>query len=271
MPVSRNTKEHPHLYIIEVKGCIVSEEGNQYAQGWATGSVANVNKANWVKEHYNEITHSFDSDLRLNKKMRAVPYAIYVANGSVGIEGESETAELTCIPGYAPAFLYLDEYLREIESYLDIAVSSIVEDVFYNGLYVSTFGILELFLCDFLLCGIFSKGESYSRACALYCADKNAASAIEMENTIREAISKKVFHQFDSIGHSYRDILGIDFPNAERLKRFIHKRHNVVHRYAISNIDRMSVCDASKADVRQLIEEIRTFSFGLRERANEYE
>ena len=270
MSLSRNIEEHPHLYIIEVKGSIVSEEGNQYAQGWAAGSVADANKASWVKEHYNEVTHSFDSDLRLNKKMRAVPYAFYAANGSVGIEGASETAELTCVPGYAPALLYLDEYLKEIESYLEIAVSSIVEDVFYNGLYVSTFGILELFLCDFMLCGIFSNGESYSRACALYCADKNA-SAIEMENTIRESISKKVFHQFDSIGHLYSDILGISFPNIVRLKRLIHKRHNVVHRYAISNIDRMSVCDANKADVRQLIEEIRTFSLELWERAKEDE
>ncbi len=266
MSISRNTEEHPHLYIIEVKGSIVSEEGNQYAQGWVAGSVADANKESWAKEHYDEITHSFDSDLRLNKKMRAVPYAVYVANGSVGLKEASEASDLTCIPGYAPAFLYLDEYLKEIDSYLDIAFSSIVEDVFYNGLYVSTFGILELFLCDFLLCGIFSNGENYSRACALYCADKNAASAIEMENTIRNAISKKVFHQFDSIGHLYSEILGIDFPNTERLKRLIHKRHNVVHRYAISNIDRMSVCDASKADVRQQIEEIRTFSSGLWER-----
>lgn len=266
MYLSQNRKEHPHLYIIEVKGSIISEEGNQYAQGWAAGSVADANKASWVKEHYNEVTHSFDSDLRLNKKRRAVPYAFYAANGSVGIKGTSETAELTCVPGYAPALLYLDEYLKEIESYLDIAISSIVEDVFYNGLYVSTFGILELFFCDFLLCGIFSNGESYSRACALYCTDINVSSAIEMENTIRKAISKRVFHQFDSIGHLYSELLGIDFPNTERLKRLIHKRHNVVHRYAISNIDRMSVGDASKADVRQLIEEIRLFSSGLWER-----
>lgn len=270
MYLSQNRKEHPHLYIIEVKGSIISEEGNQYDQGWAAGSVAEANKASWVKGHYNEVTHSFDSDLRLNKKMRAVPYAIYAANGSVGIEGTSETAELTCIPGYAPAFCYLDENLKEIESYLDIAVSSKIEYVFYNGLYVSTFGILELFLCDFLLCGIFSNGEGYSRACALYCDNKNA-SALEMENVIRKSISKLVFHRFNEIKDICYNVMGICLPDTEKLNWLIHKRHNVVHRYALSSIDRMRVCDTTKADVRQLVEEIRVFSSGLWERVKEYE
>ena len=263
MSLIGDSNENPHLYVIEVKGSIVSEEGNQYAQGWTAGDIADINDSSWVKEHFDVITHSFDSDLRLNKKRRAVPYAYYVAYGSIGVkEGLSKYADLTCIHGYPPAFIYLDEYLKEVEDYLSVTIPSQAKDIFYNGLYVTAFGILELFLCDFLLCGILSNGENFNRAASLLC-KSSSVPARGIENIIRKTITGKVFHKFEEINKLFRSVLDIELPNTDGLKRLIHRRHNIVHRYAISNIDRMTVCDATEDDVSCLIHEIRAFSSDL--------
>ena len=88
---------------------------------------------------------------------RAVPYALYVANGSVGIqEGAGPDVDLSCCPGFSPAFAYFYEYIEEVR-----------------------------------------KGAEC--------------------------------------------------------------RHNIVHRYALSNKDRMTVCDATSDDVRDLIQTIVVF------------
>lgn len=255
--------ELPHLYVIEVKGSIISEEGNQYAQGWAAGSVGGANKTIWEKERYDDVTHSFNSDLRLNRKCRAVPYAYYVAYGDAGIrESSSVYADLSCCEGYSPAFLYLEEYLKEIEGVFSEDIPASVKEVCYNGLYVSTFSVLELFLCDFLLCGIFSDGGNYKRAVSHFC-EKDTMTAIEIENRIKKTITRLVFHRFDKIRDLYWEVLIISFPDTENLNRLIYKRHNIVHRYALSNIDRMTVCDACEEDIICLIQEIKAFSTSL--------
>ena len=199
----------------------------------------------------------------LNKKKRAVPYAIYIANGSIGLKDKtSQSAELICMPGFSPALAYLDDYLKEIESYISMRIPSGVVTPFLNGLFVSTFSILELFLSDFLLCGVFSDEENYLRASSV-CCRKIGVSALEMENTIRRVISSKVFHRLDDIALLFRSVLEISFPDTDQLKRLVHKRHNIVHRYVLSSIDRMTVCDAKEDDIIRLIQEIRVLASAL--------
>lgn len=75
----------------------------------------------------------------------------------------------------------------------------------------------------------------------------------EIENRIREEIMRIVFHQFEKVRKIYESILGFKLPNTKELNNMIHRRNNIVHRYAITNIDRMRVCDASYDDITHLL------------------
>ena len=253
-----------HLYLIEVTGDIISEEGNQYALGWSAFNIYDVNKTQWSDEKYNPKTHSFSSDLRLNKTRRAVPYALYYSIGGTGVRSDCSDAGLTCAPGFFPAFAYLEENLNDIEDALSVPVQVPLRRFLYNGLYVSTFSALELFLSDCLLCGVFSDDFSFSRAVSFFQLGE-VVDPLQVENAVRNETEKKIFHRFDHVKKMYKDILGKDLPDTESLKEKIHKRHNIVHRCSLSNIDRMTVCDATEEDVHSLIETVAEFASDLRE------
>lgn len=155
-------------------------------------------------------------------------------------------------------FFYFDEYIAQIKCDLDIQVPDRIRALCYNGLYVSVFSVLELFLNDVLLCGIFSNESYYNNAIREFDFSETV-DQFEIENEIRERITKIVFHQFDRVSKIYKSILGFKLPNAKELKNMIHRRNNIVHRYALTKIDRMQVCDASYDDIINLIDIVVQF------------
>lgn len=150
---------------------------------------------------YSEDKHSIIGDVFFDKKLRAVPYAIYVANGS---------------------------------------------------------SVLELFLCDFLMCGVFFKEAYYLNALRVLNVGENSDQYV-VEEKIKDVVFHKVFHRFKEIEELFRGIFDFDFPDWSELNKRIFRRHNIVHRYALSNIDRMTVCDATTHDVKDLINTIVVF------------
>ena len=88
---------------------------------------------------------------------------------------------------------------------------------------------------------------------------KANADQYTIEKKIKDVIFHKVFHRFDDIKKIYNSIFGFGFPDFKNLNEKIHKRHNIVHRFALSNLDRMTVCNASYDDVESLIMTIVRF------------
>ena len=245
-------------YIIRVSGSVVAKEGKHYTQNWVACacSEGNIEQTPFV---YSEKKHSIIGDVFFDKKRRAVPYALYVANGSVGIqENAGSDVDISCCPGFYPAFAYFNEYIGEIRNGLDIQVEEKIRDLYLNGLYVGAFSVLELFLCDFLMCGVFFKETYYQNALRVLGVGENPDQYV-VEEKIKNVVYRKVFHNFEDVEKLFRDIFDFGFPDWKELNKRIYRRHNIVHRYSLSNKDRMTVCDATSDDVRDLIKTIGVF------------
>lgn len=246
-------------YLIEVSGSIIAKERKNYTQSWVAGACRDEVTIRSLPGFYDEDRHAITGDLVLNKHKRAVPYAMYVAKGSVGVDEEAcPGTDLVCSPGFYPAFAYFHEYISEIREVLETPISDKIRDLFYNGLYLGAFSVLELFLCDFLLCGVFFKEDYYEKA-MVELQVPIFADQFEVEKAIRNEVYHLVFHRFDDIMTLFSKVFDFGFPVYQELKKQIYRRHNIVHRFAISNQDRMTVCDASREDVVKLIDTIVCF------------
>ena len=245
-------------YIIQVSGSVVAKEGKNYTQNYVA-SACSEGDIEQTPFDYSEDKHSIIGDVFFDKKLRAVPYAIYVAKGSVGIqEGAGPDVDLTCSPGFSPAFAYFNEYIEEIRKGLDVLVEKRIRDLYLNGLYIGAFSVLELFLCDFLMCGVFFKEAYYLNALRVLGVGENPDQFV-VEEKIKNVVYRKVFHNFKEVEKLFRGIFDFGFPDWKELNKRIYRRHNIVHRYALSNKDRMTVCDATSHDVRDLIQTIVVF------------
>lgn len=239
-------------------GSVVAIKGKNYTQNWVARACSNgeIKETPYV---YSEKNHSIIGDVFFDNKRRAVPYAHYVANGSVGIrEGAEPGVDLSLCPGFYPAFAYFNEYIEEMRKGVVFPIDEKVSDLYFNGLYIEAFSVLELFLCDFLMCGVFFKEEYYQRALHELGVGEDPDQYV-VEEKIKNVVYHKVFHKFSDIEKLFRGIFDFGFPDWTELEKRIYRRHNIVHRYALSNLDRMTVCDATHDDVQDLIQTIEAF------------
>ena len=77
-----------------------------------------------------------------------------------------------------------------------------------------------------------------------------------------------VYHRFDDIRKMFNTIAEIDLPDYMDLKRFLHKRNNIVHRFSYSNEDRMLLTIINSEDVSELIKYSNKFVSQLIENWN---
>lgn len=240
-------------YIIEITGSAQATEGKHYVQNLVAGSASDGSIIIENELNYDPKKHTIIGNVVFDKKLRAVPYATYVANGSVGIpKGARPGTDFSICPGFYPAFAYFKEYINELRGCLDVTVDTRVKDLYYNGLYIATFSILELFLCDLLMCGVFWKEEYYLRALIKF-GVKERPDQFVVEEKLRNAVYSKVFHRFEEIEDIFCSVFGFGFPNRQELDEKIESRHNIIHRFALSKQDRMIVRDASHESVKGLI------------------
>lgn len=262
-----------HEYVIKVEGRIVNYKGDHYAQGWAAGGIATLDDTiTKIQDYsYKRITHSVEGDLILDGSKRIPPYAIMSAAGGIcdlrreiefgiGLEGG-----LVYLPGFDGAFAYYHDNIDEVKALLNINVGDNVETSFIRGLYVDVFSIIELFLGDYLLCGIFTNDEYYENCLKsdFFKFGKNATDQ-EIESGILDKIEKIVFHDFDKVRRLFKEILNSTLPDSKELEKLLHKRHNIVHRFSYSNIDRIRLCIPTREDVRNLIDACDKFVSDIR-------
>ena len=214
--------------------------------------------------------HEVTTNLILDKSKRAVPYAHYIAEGGicgrnisegglcdlsiVSIDNHSQpsVSSFSCIQGYYPAFYYFYDNIAEIETKLKYPISDEIADSFYSGLYIDTFSVLELFLSDFVLCGIFSNPVYFDNATSYI--DKTTGNhKIDLGIIRNHFTTCVVFHRLEKVKTIFNSVLKMDFPDFYEIGECLYRRNNIVHRYGLANIDRMQVCNAKKDDVYKLL------------------
>lgn len=241
------------MFIINVTGEIIAEDKNHYAQNWACRSIGN--SIDDCSYHYDRDNHTVQSNLVLNKNIRAVPYAIYVTNKGIQAQPPSD---LTAAPGAMAAQACYNDNIAEIEDLFDVTIPPEIEVYFYNGLLTGIFSVLELFLSDVLLCLIFWNQEVYDRALA-YMKDKDESKWEKANNSDPDMALQKyftdgfVYHRFDKVRTIFKKILQIRLPNSKNIQFYLHKRNNIAHRFAFSNIDRMQMTVIDMDTLKELI------------------
>lgn len=237
-------------YFIKVEGEIIVSSQKQYAQNWACGGVGQpiVETDTYF---YDENTHSVKSNLILNDTRRAVPYAVYYTEK--GIRTES-TGDIVAYPGYGAALEYYKENISKIHQVLKLEVAKDLSQSLYRGLFTDVFSVLELFLSDLILCLIYSNDNFYKKAVTYHQLELEKSKKTNrcLEARTHEFFFKGVvYHQFDKVKTMYKQIIGVDLPDSKKLKTY--KRNNIVHRFSLSNIDRMCVTIIKKNDILNLI------------------
>lgn len=238
-------------YLIKVKGDIVANTCIHYAQEWVCYGLTscNTNKKSYV---YEKDTHSVHSDLILNESRRAVPYAVYLAEKDISVEGPGD---ISAAISYHAALMYYKENIDKISQLLKCNLPKEIEQTVFYGFYTEVFSLLELFLSDFILCMIYSDETIYEKAVHYYkTSNKCKNEVLEIEKKVHHFFfNGVVYHQFDRVKKIFIKLLGIEFPDATELSKLLHKRNNIVHRFSFSNIDRMTMIEITMKDIVSLV------------------
>lgn len=237
------------MFIITVAGEIIANDKKHYAQNWACLCRSEIIYDNSFR--YDEQQRRVASNLILNKRIRAVPYAAYVSEKNISA---CSTGDIACAPGAMAAILCYKDNISEIEELYNSIIPKETEDFFYNGLLTGIFSILELFLSDVLLCMIFSNNEVYNRTLDWLKQKKKCLDIVDPDLKIQFFFTNKiVYHRFDDVNCIFKNLLQISIPDTSQIQTFLHKRNNIAHRFAFSNIDRMGMTTIDLDMIKKLI------------------
>lgn len=250
-------------YYKHISGNIIANKKLHYAQDWVCYAAAEFETRN---------------DLILNDAHRAIPYATYVADGDIALYDLVDIpltspmqmindieCDLVSAPKHHAAYLYFKENIEIIKKQVSDSVNipENLEQPLYRGLFTDVFSILELFLSDVILCLIYNCDDKYyEKAIDFFKKEK------KIENTVNDIEGKVhkffydeiVYHRFEKVKDIFKEIFDIDIPDYEKkIKKYLHKRNNIVHRYSYSNKDREHLITLSKQDILDWISVVETF------------
>lgn len=230
-------------------GDVIAKDKKQYAQDWQSKTISIPNDDETYD--YDALNRTVRSNLILNKRLRSVPYAVYFCEKDIYSHYPGDICAAR--GAFAAALCYKDN-ISEIQRLFKITIPSEIEDYFYNGLLTGIFSVLELFLSDVLLCLIFTRDEFYKRAIDFLKEKKYRLDNCDQNVVIQRYFSNKVvYHQFDTVDGIFKKILQIQLPDTKQLRNYLHKRNNISHRFAFSNIDRMKMSVINLNTLKDLI------------------
>ena len=259
-------------FVIKVKGKIIIKEGIHFIQGCGACGISSLEQYSEMNMligtghlvesasfDFNEEDQTVDSDLIVDRNIRLVPYACYVAEkGLVDYSGLLDHSFQVC-PGYYPAIHCYRNNIDEIKRLLTLEINTDAEEAFCRGLFLQGFSILELFLSDYLLCGIFNVDGCYERAIRYFtlCQHKHIKENDMM--SLCDAVNETVFHRFEMVNFMYGYILEKDFPEVGGLKTFLNDRNDFAHRYVFSKKNHMQPQLINRQKVNRLIKACDAF------------
>ena len=257
-----------HSYTITVKGHIKVKAGYHYAQGWSAHGIASLatdddpcyEQFESKPFAYNDISHCIEGDLILDRNVRLTPYANYSAEGGVAVcPGPlGMMGDVNACSGFYPAVHYYNVNMGDIKRLLEVKTDEKVVDALYRGMYIQAFSVLELFLCDYLLCGIFNDDCCYENAIKNYKLN-SISNQDEIETTIIKRVNEEVFHRFNHVMGLYERILNKKLPDTGLLSKMCELRHDLVHRYVFTKNNHMNIISVTKRDISKLITECDKF------------
>ena len=261
-----------HQFVIRVKGNIKIKEGIHYTQGcgaFGIGSLEQCSEMDMligtghlvksVQFVFNENEQSVDSDLIVDRNTRLIPYAYYVADkGFMDHSGLLQHSYQEC-PGYYPAIHCYRNNIDEMKRLLTLDINTDAEEAFCRGLFLQVFSILELFLSDYMLCGIFNVDGCFERALRYFnlCQHKHIKENDKM--SLCNAVNEIVFHRFELVDFMYGYILEKNFPEVGELQSFLKDRNNFAHRYVFSKKNHMQPQSINRQKVNRLIKACDAF------------
>ena len=253
-----------HL-IVKVNGNILIETtGHTFHYDIAclgSDDIFSVNRTRHQGEFMDDML-VIDGDLVLDESTAVLPYASYVAMKGIACNED-------CRPSINKNSWR--ERNNEIKDKLNANVPQDCESYFYNGLYLSLCSSVELALMDMLLLKVTACQKYYNQAVAYWIKKENVQN-IKADfddyfiTIIKYYINSVVYHRFEEVRSMYKDILNVDLPSTSKLRLLFRKRDNFVHRFAISNLDRITITNASKTDVIALADEANAFLSQLEQR-----
>lgn len=226
------------MFKITVTGDVFAIDKNHYAQGWSCRCCHEPIKDK--SYYYDEQSHTVRSNLILDKTIRAAPYAFYITEKSICAQ---PPGNIVWAPGAMAAEFYYKDNIYEIKELINTKIPTEIELYLYNGLLTGVFGVLELFLSDAILCLVFTNREVYERA-VVWMKKRNKLDNPDLDLAIQRYFTRDiVYHRFDLVKSIFKDVLQISLPDTKQLSSYLHKRNNIAHRFAFSNIDRMRMTE----------------------------
>lgn len=257
------------MYLIKVEGEIKVISGSHYIQEASSRSYGGEpNNGDYYFDWGKRIVYG---DLILTNKKKAIPYAGYYTDKGICVY---EGAQLYAASKYYAAFYYYRDNIAYIRSILNKKIDSEdLEELICKSLFIDLWSALELLLCDLLMCMIYIYDDVHCIATDYYVrkiASPDKAKTEDIDDAEREYFFDKiVYHRFSEVGKMYKEILGIKFPKFNGVRSYIHKRHNIVHRHSLSNLDRMSITVVSREDVEGFMNEVENFVNELKSRIDQ--
>lgn len=250
-----------HGFIIEVKGTITATEQTHYAQEWT--ALLDGEESISISNDFKTFNHEriIRSNLILNKNCYSIPYAVYYSKNNVLTK---DNGDIAAAKGSLAALCYLKDNIKSLRAET-MHIESNASRTYINGLYISAFSALELFLCDALLCEIFSNDKFLRNAIThthkqIVHNISNKQLIYKLKNYFTNSI---VYHRFKEVDTLYYEITGVHIPNHDQLSLFLRKRNNMVHRFSLSNIDRMQVTLVNTNDLFALYNVIESYAIQL--------
>lgn len=209
--------------IVFVKGNIISKSGNHQVKELIA----------YASDEWNSITEHdqiHNKDLIITDKDVLMPYTILCASGEISSYGNS----LSSMMSPTDVFRFFNEEITNLQKLNNQEIKTELVDILKRQIYIGVVGTMELFLCDFLYSMVLGYKVYFNRFCEntlqIVKLKKNSANEKDILNTVTKRILKNHYHRIEDINEIYKDILDIEFPSYEKLKKQIFARHSLVHR-----------------------------------------
>ena len=144
-------------------------------------------------------------------------------------------ADIAAIPDYHANFLYGIDDVRKLAK---AGVDSETAPCLFRLLYINVITVLETFLSDAFTNILLSDADLRRKLIENtpeFRKQKLSVSDIfkavdDVDKTVKEYLSRIVWHNLARVSRMYRDVLNVQFPELAPMYRAIKMRHDLVHR-----------------------------------------